>query len=288
MAYQTFRVSQDDMSNYYLPQSYRYEKMITSINENGYGQLIYNYKGPGDFSLNSFNEWDSSLRRMVVRTADESATYTESQAGPALWGVSSEVGISFLRGDVSISGLVKLKYCNTCEDGNGLPPETITSFSNRFSYLKELKNNYGADTGYIFYDYSLPPSQRWYPSVYDTGLGRYVFKNYLGVNKLEAQVSSETSIPLQDITASIDSAEPIKPPTITSSVIVNCCDGSTTYVIDGIYDPGATIFTPDVKPYQCYQVTKNTSDRADNFYTWEKFGGKCTDCTTTYGSCKRR
>ena len=287
MAYETFRVSQDDMNNYYLPLSNRYEKMITSINENGYGQLIYNYNGPGNFSLNSFNEWDSSLRLMVVRTADESATYTESQAGPALWGVSSEVGISFLRGDVSISGLVKLKYCNTCEDGNGLPPETITSFSNRFSYLKELKNNYGADTGYIFYDYNLPPSQRWYPSVYDSKLGRYVFKNYLGVNKLEAQVSSETSIPLQDITASIDSAEPIKPVSNTSSVILNCCDGRTTYIIDGVYAVGTVLSTRSVLPYQCYQVISNTTERANNFYTWDVYEkGDCVSCTKTY-PCKK-
>jgi len=288
MAYQTFSVSQKDMDEYYIPLSNDFNKMIGSINANGYGQLIYNYNGPGDFTLNSYNVWNSGYGSMVVITADESVTYTESQAGPALWGVSSEVGIQFLQGLSSIEGLAKIKYCNSCSDRNGLPLSTIISFTDRFRYLKELKNDFTTEVGYIFYDYSLPVNQRWYPSVYDSGLGRYVFKNYLGVNKLEAQVSSETEIPLQDITASIESAQPIKPPTITSSVIVNCCDGSTTYVIDGVYDPGAILFTPDVRPYQCYQVTKNTSDRADNFYTWEKFGGKCTDCTTTYGSCKRR
>ena len=285
MAYQTFSVSQDDMNNYYNPLTYRYQKMIGSIDSNGYGQLIYNYNGPGDFSLNSFNEWDSSLRRMVVRTADESVTYTESQAGPALWGVSAEVGISFLRGDVSISGLVKLKYCNTCEDGNGLPPETITSFSNRFSYLKELKGNYGADTGYIFYDYSLPPSQRWYPSVYDSKLGRYVFKNYLGVNKLEAQVSSETSIPLQDITASIDSAEPIKPVTNTNSVILDCCGLGRSYIISGVYDVGTVLYVKSGIPL-CFSVKSTTSEKPNNFDTYVTFKGDCVSCTKTY-PCKK-
>ena len=286
MAYQTFSVSQKDMDDYYLPLSNNYDKMIGSINANGYGQLIYNFNSSSDYSLNSYNVWDNGS--MVVITADESATYTESQAGPALWGVSSEVGIQFLEGNTNISGLARIKYCNSCEGRSGLPSSTITSFSNRFRYLKELKSSHGTDTGYIFYDYSLPVNQRWYPSVYDSVIGIYNFKNYLGVNKLEAQVSSETGIPIQDITSSIDSAEPIKPVTNTSSVIVNCCDGSTTYVIDGVYDPDTILFTPDVRPYQCYQVTKNTSDRADNFYIWEKFGGKCTDCTTTYGSCKGR
>lgn len=288
MAYQTFSVSQKDMDDYYLPLSNSYDKMIGSINANGYGQLIYNFNSSSDYSLNSYNVWDNGS--MVVITADESATYTESQAGPALWGVSSEVGIQFLQGNTNISGLARIKYCNFCEGRSGLPSNTITSFSDRFRYLKELKNNYGADTGYIFYDYSLPLSQRWYPSVYDSELGRYVFKNYLGVNKLEAQVSNETGIPLQDITSSIESAEPIKPVTNTSSVIVNCCDGRTRYTINGVYDVGTVLYTKDVFPAQCYEVTENTSNRADNFFEWFIYGvgrGACFNCTSAYSSCGR-
>jgi hypothetical protein len=285
MAYQTFRVSQDDMSNYYLPQSYRYDKMINSIDSNGYGQLIYNYKGPGDFSLNSFNEWDSSLRRMVVRTADESATYTESQAGPALWGVSSEVGISFLRGDVSISGLVKLKYCNTCEDGNGLPPETITSFSNRFSYLKELISENGSDGGYVFYDYTLPKNQNWFPTVYVNKIGGYLFKDYTGINKQESEVSLETGIPSQDITASIDSAEPIKPVTNTNSVILDCCGLGRSYIISGVYEIGTVLYVKSGIPL-CFSVKSTTSEKPNNFDTYATFKGDCVSCTKTY-PCKK-
>jgi hypothetical protein len=288
MSYRSYKVSTADMQDYYLPKKSSYDLMLGSINANGYGQIINNYNGPGDFSVNSYNVWDDAYGSMVVKTADLSVTYTEAQAGPALWGVDSNTGIQFLQGIISIEGLSKLKYCNSCQGRNGLPQPTITSFSNTFGYLQQMKTEYGVSEGYVFYDYDFPKNQNWYPSVMNPNSGRYVFKNYLGSNKLEEQVSTETGIPLQDITASIESAQPIKPPTITSSVIVNCCDGSTTYVIDGVYDPGSTLFTTDVRPYQCYQVTKNTSDRADNFYTWEKFGGKCMDCTTTYGSCKGR
>jgi hypothetical protein len=288
MAYSSFRVSAKDMTDYYLPRKQNFDYMIQSINQNGYGQIIYDYNGPGDFTVNSLNIYNPDRGDMRIYVPSTDTWYSQSDVGPNLWGVTSEEGVNFLQGTVDIKGLVKLKYCSNCQDGNGLPFNTIKSFSDRFGYLKNLKDTYGVTEGYIFYDYNLPLNQRWYPSVLDSNLGRYVFKNYLGVNKLEAQVSSETGIPLQDITTSIESAQPIKPPTIISSVIVNCCDGSTTYVIDGVYDPGAILFTTDVRPYQCYQVTKNTSDRADNFYTWEKFGGKCTDCTTTYGSCKGR
>jgi len=288
MAYQTFSVSQKDMDDYYLPKKANFDKMITSISQNGYGQLIYNYNGPGDFTLNSYNVWDIDSMSMVVLTADESVIYTEAQAGPNLWGVSEEEGIDFLQGLTRIGGLARIKYCNSCLDGNGLTLPTITSFSDRFRYLKELKSDYGTDTGYIFYDYSLPVNQRWYPSVYDSVLGRYNFKNYLGVNKLEAQVSSETGIPIQDITSSIDSAEPIKPVTNTSSVIVNCCNGKTRYTIDGVYTVGTVLYTKDVFPAQCYEVMENTSNRSDNFFEWNIYGvgrGACLNCTSTYGSC---
>jgi hypothetical protein len=285
MAYETFRVSQDDMNDYYNPLTYRYQKMLDSIEYNGYGQLIYNYNGPGDFTLNSYNIWNG--KSMVVVTADESTTYTEAQAGPSLWGVSSLVGISFLRGDVSISGLVKLKYCDTCEDGNGLPPKTIASFSNRFSYLKELISENGSDGGYIFYDYSLPVNQRWFPTVYVNKIGGYLFKDYTGINKQESEVSLETGIPSQDITSSINSATPIRPVSNTSSVIVNCCDGRTTYIIDGVYAVGTVLSTRSVLPYQCYQVKSNTTERANNFYTWDVYKiGDCVDCVTRFGSCR--
>jgi hypothetical protein len=196
--------------------------------------------------------------------------------------------LDFLNGTFSIGGLAKLKYCNNCSNRNGLSLPTITSFSDRFGYLKDLKVNYGVTEGYIFYDYNLPLNQRWYPSVYDRDGGSYVFKNYLGTNKSEIALAAETSIPVRDITLSIESSKPIKPETYTSSVIVNCCDGKTTYIIDGVYDVGTVLYSKDVSPVPCYQVIQNTSDRADNFFYWNEFGqgGKCIDCTTTYGSCK--
>jgi hypothetical protein len=286
MAYETFRISQDDMNNYYNPLTYRYQKMLDSIGANGYGQLIFNYNGPNDYTFNSFNVWDSSYGAMVIKTSDESVTYTELQAGPNLWGVGSEVGVQFLQGNVSISGLVKLKYCNSCQDRNGLPPTTITSFSNRFSYLKELISENGTDGGYIFYDYSLPVNQRWFPTVYSNKAGTYLFRDYTSSEKDESQLSSEISIPSQDITNSIDSATPIRPVSNTSSVIVNCCNGTTTYIIDGVYSVGTILSTRDTRPYQCYEVVSNSTSRADNFYSWSTFPSDCRTCTTTYGSCR--
>jgi hypothetical protein len=282
MAYQTFSVSQKDMDDYYLPKKDNFDKMITSISQNGYGQLIYNYNGPGDFTLNSYNVWDINSMSMVVLTADESTIYTEAQAGPNLWGVSGEEGIDFLQGLTRISGLARIKYCNSCLDGNGLTLPTITSFSNRFRYLKELKSNYGTDTGYIFYDYSLPVNQRWYPSVYDSVIGRYNFKNYLGVNKLEAQVSSETGIPIQDITSSIDSSEPIKPVTNTSSAIIDCCGLGLKYIIDGVYEIGSAVYTKTDVSAICFQVVGNGTDKPDNFDEYYPYKGGCRDCTSTY------
>jgi hypothetical protein len=284
MAYQTFSVSQDDMNNYYNPLTYRYQKMLLSIDAIGYGQLIYNFNTSDDYGLNSYNVWGNGS--MVVITADESATYTESQAGPALWGVSAEVGISFLRGDVSISGLVKLKYCNSCGNRNGLPSPTITSFSNRFSYLKELISENGTNGGYVFYDYALPQNQNWFSTVYSNKAGTYLFRDYTGSEKDESQVSLETGIGTENITNSINSATPIKPDTNTSSVILNCCDGRTTYIIDGVYAVGTVLSTRSVLPYQCYQVISNTTERANNFYRWDIFPSDCRTCTTTYGSCR--
>jgi hypothetical protein len=289
MAYQTFSVSQKDMDEYYIPLSNDFNKMIGSINANGYGQLIYNYNGPGDFTLNSYNVWNSGYGSMVVITADESVTYTESQAGPALWGVSSEVGIQFLQGLSSIEGLARIKYCNSCSDRNGLPLSTIISFTDRFRYLKELKNDFTTKVGYIFYDYSLPVNQRWYPSVYDSGLGRYVFKNYLGVNKLEAQVSSETSIPLQDITASIDNSKPILPPKTFNYLLRWCCDPNITTVIELPYELSSKVVSfkdqSGARP-PCWTASPTTDGAREIVESVIEYEF-CADCYRIHGLCRR-
>jgi len=290
MAYKSFRVSDADMTEYYLPKTDDYQQMISSISDGptGYGQIIYNYNGPGDYTVNSYNVWESRSQSMVV--IDTIGTiYSESDAGPNLWGVGSQTGIDFLNGTTSIEGIIKLKYCNNCTDGNGLPLPTITSFKNRFTYLDIMKQEYGTTEGYLFYDYSLSNSQKWFATVFDGNISNYIFRDPNGNTKYEAQVSAETGILPQDITSSIENSEPIKPITATSSTIVNCCDGSTTFVIDGVYPIGSVLYTKDVFPAQCYQVTKNSTDRADNFFMWIVFGegrSACGECTSSYESCK--
>jgi hypothetical protein len=211
MSYQSFKVSTADLESYYLPKSFSYDLMLSSINSNGYGQIIYNYYGPGNFQINSYNVWDGELQSMVVKTPDLSTTYTESQAGPALWNVDSATGIQFLQGITDIVGIAKLKYCNSCQGRNGLPSTTISNFSNRFVSLDSMKRTYDQKYGYLFYDYDFPNNQDWYISVYDTTFDKYVFKNYLGTQKNVLQVSEETGIPVVSITASLQSAEPLIP-----------------------------------------------------------------------------
>jgi hypothetical protein len=148
---------------------------------------------------------------MVVKTPDLSTTYTESQAGPALWNVDSATGIHFLPGMTDIVGIAKLKYCNSCQGRNGLPSTTISNFSNRFASLNSMKRTYDQKYGYLFYDYDFPNNQDWYISVYDQTFDKYVFKNYLGTQKNVLQVSEETGIPASLINTSLQSAEPLIP-----------------------------------------------------------------------------
>ncbi len=282
MAYSSFRVSAKDMTDYYLPRKQNFDYMTQSINQNGYGQIIYDYNGPGDFTVNSVNIYNPDRGDMRIYVPSTDTWYSQSDAGPILWGVTSEEGVNFLQGTVDIKGLAKIKYCNNCQDGNGLPLNTIKSFSDRFGYLKDLKVNYGVTEGYIFYDYNLPLNQRWYPSVYDSVGGSYVFKNYLGTNKSEIALAAETSIPVRDITLSIESSEPIKPVTNTSSTIIDCCGLGLKYIIDGVYEIGSTVYTKTDVSAICFQVLGNGTDKPDNFDEYFPYEGFCKDCTSTY------
>ena len=208
MSYRSLRISTTELNDFYLPVKTGFDKMKSSINSNGFGQIISNYNGPGSFTVNSYHVWDSAYNSMVVKTADDTITYTESQAGPSLWGVTSEVGVSFLQGNTKINGLSIIKYCNGCEDSNGLPLQTIDSYSKRFQYIKELNDTYKVETSYIFYDFTLPSNQRWFPAVYDTDNGDFIFKDYLGNIKNKTQVSTITSIPVIDIDTSLDDSKP--------------------------------------------------------------------------------
>ena len=239
MSYQSFLVTRDDLDSYYTPKSGIYDLMINSINSNGYGQAIYNFISTDDNSLNSVNIWNSGTRSMGVYDPSTRIWYTESEAGPSLWGVTSQQGIDFLNGTYDINGLTKLKYCNGCSGGNGLPVPVITSFKERTQYLQELVTSYGTSDSYLFYDYAQPVRQNFFPAVLDPNTGSYVFKNYQGTNKSELQVAADTGIPRESISTSLSEAKPIIPITCNkvllsySTSYFNVCLGiEAEYEID--------------------------------------------------------
>lgn len=211
MSYKTLSITSKEFDFYYSPKVNVYNYMLDSINSIGYGQTIYNFNNSYDSSINSVNIWDDRTQSMIIVDPNNGTIYSEASAGPDLWGVSSQEGIDFLNGTYDIPGLVKLKYCNSCSDGNGLKVPTITTFKNKFSYLGELIGVYGASKGYIFFDWSQPLNQNFFPSVFDSRIGNYIFKNYQGSNKTELEVALNTGIPREDITLSIEESEPLKP-----------------------------------------------------------------------------
>jgi hypothetical protein len=284
MDYTTFRISTKELTDVYLPVKDGLDKMKASIISNGFGQIISNYNGPRDFTVNSYHVWDSAYDSMVVKTADDSMTYTEAQVGPSLWGVSSEVGISFLYGNTKINGLTIIKYCNGCEDSNGLPLQIIDSYSKRFQYIKELNDTYKVETSYIFYDFNLPSNQRWFPAIYDTDNGDFIFKDYLGNTKDKTQVSTITSIPVLDIDTSLDDSKPpidticqevwlgysisrtdvcVAKQSVysydeTNSLLYNSDSCNKMFAPKGYYSDGATIFLWDGRTFKKIDICQTT------------------------------
>lgn len=223
MSYKGFKVLKQDMQDFFIPKKNQYNEMINSISNGtpGYGQIIYNYIGPGNFSLNSYNVWGyvgGASYEMIIKTPD-GTLYSESNAGPSLWGVDSDTGINFLAGQTTIPGLVKFKYCNNCSGRNGLPLPIIDGFKQRFTYLEDLKLEYSKDYGYIFYDFEKPANQRWFPAVVDSNSGSFIFKDYTGSIKTESQISLETNIPASVITSALEDSKPLYPPTCNKIVL---------------------------------------------------------------------
>lgn len=211
MSYKTLSITSKEFDFYYSPKVNVYNYMLDSVNSIGYGQAIYNFVTSYDNSINSVNIWDNTTQSMIVLDPNNGTIYSEASVGPDLWGVTSQEGIAFLNGDYNIPGLAKLKYCNSCPDGNGLKIPTITTFKNKFTYLGTLIGDYGVTKGYIFFDWAQPLNQNFFPSVFDSRIGNYIFKNYQGTDKTELEVSVNTGIPREEITLSIDDSQPIKP-----------------------------------------------------------------------------
>ena len=286
MAYTTFRISTKELTDVYLPVKDGFDKMKDSIISNGFGQIISNYNGPRNFTVNSYHVWDESYNSMVVKTADYSMTYTESQVGPSLWGVTSEVGVSFLYGNTKITGLSIIKYCDGCEDSNGLPLQIIDSYSKRFQYVKELNDNYSVETSYIFYDFTLPSNQRWFPAVYDTDNGDFIFKDYLGNIKDKTQLSTITSISVNNIDMSLDESKPPIPSKCTDiNLSYSISRGGVCYGVQSLYsydETNSLLYNSD----SCDEMFAPKGYYSDGkfIYLWDgrryREFGRCSSCKT--------
>ena len=72
----------------------------------------------------------------------------------------------------------------------------------------------------------------------------------------------------------------------TSSILRSCCS-APTLIIDGVYTIGTVLYTKDVSPAICYQVTDNTTDSPTSYYRFVEFRGDCKTCSNSYpGGCK--
>ena len=289
MSYITYSVTAKDLANYYTPKSEIYDLMINSVNSNGYGQAIYDFVSTDDNSLNSVNIYnaDSGVMRIYVPSSD--TWYSEGEAGPLLWGVSSQQGLDFLNGTYDIPGLVKLKYCNGCSDRNGLPIPTISSFSNRFTTLKDMMESNFTETGYLFYDLALPQFQNYFKSVVEIGVGTYIFRDWQNTLKSESQVSDQTGISTTEISDSISNAQPILPSKTFKYLLRWCCDPNISTSIQLPYElKFKTIVFKDPRGFSppCWTVTPTDSEAREivEFVDEYEF---CADCQAEQGLCRR-
>lgn len=289
MSYQSFLITQDQLDKYYTPKKDAYNLITQSIISNGYGQEIYDFKSTNDNSLNSLNIYNTDSQVMKIYIPSTNTWYSEEEAGPLLWGVTSQQGLDFLNGVYNIPGLLKLKYCNSCSDRNGLPLLTITSFTQRFTYVKEIMTSFGSTQSYLFYDFALPNRQNFFPAVMDPNIGNYIFKNYQGINKTELQVAAETGIPRESISTSLSEAVPILPSKTFNYILTWCCDFNISIVIESSVEitfPYISFRSKTTGEYPpCWSVKPTDSPATEKVdsVTEYKF---CEDCQRDYGNCK--
>jgi hypothetical protein len=364
MALTSYKITKKLFETYYSPKVSKFDIMVSSINSPmGYGQIIESYIG-SDVINTYYHVWDNSLEVQVVMDATSGNVYSVDQAGPMFWEVTSQQGISFLNGTISISGLRKLKYCNGCEDRNTIVYPSLVDFKKKFSEVGNLITQYNTLDGYLFYDTTLPRFSNVFPATKeDDGINvTFRFKTVDGTDKTLSEISQITSKPIIEIEESIDLSDPVKPEEGVNSVIVSCCDeklyhvvegqmkiGATatsssyfdgskswyvesytndestiprgitftygerscksgiinnpcgglptssilrsccrapTLIIDGVYAIGTVLYTKDVSPATCYQVTDNTTDSPTSYYRFDEFIGDCRKCTSIYpGGC---
>ena len=289
MSYITYSVTAKDLADYYIPKVDVYNLMITSINSIGYGQAIYNFTSTNDNSLNSVEIYNADVEDTMVYVPSTGIWYDKFVVGPELWSVTSQQGLDFLNGTYDIPGLVKLKYCNGCSDRNGLPIPTISSFSNRFTTLKDMMESNFTETGYLFYDLALPQFQNYFKSVVEIGVGTYIFRDWQNTLKSESQVSDQTGISTQDISTSISEAKPILPPKTSNYLLTWCCDLNISIVIESSVEitfPYISFKSKTTGEYPpCWSVKPTDSPATEKVdsVTEYKF---CEDCQRDYGNCR--
>jgi hypothetical protein len=279
MALKSLRVTKKEIIDYYNPKVSAYQRMVNSINAGWYGQIIQRYSN-SEILETYYNEYSYDFGEMVVYNATTGQAYVESEAGPAFWNVSSLDGLEFLSGTYDISGLRKLKYCNNCSDGNGLPYDTVNNFQQRFTQLSSLVSNYGLYEGFLFYDLDQPAYTNVYPSVkYDDGVNMtYYFKTINGEDRTLAKMSEETGQPEIAIEASITTAPVVKPQVGSNTVITSCCDESISYVISGQYTIGNILYSDSITESFCWYVESLTNDLPSVGATVSSGGRSCAEC----------
>lgn len=242
MALTSFKITKKIFETFYSPKVSKFDRMVGSINSSmGYGQTIESYVDTK--VLNTYyHVWDNDRMSEVVMDATSGEINSVEQAGPMFWGVTSQQGISFLNGTISISGLRKLKYCNGCEDRNTIVYPSLVDFKKKFSEVGNLITQYNTLDGYLFYDTTLPRFSNVFPAAKeDDGINvTFRFKTVDGTDKTLAEISQITSKPIIEIEESIDLSDPVKPEEGANSVIVSCCDEKLYHVVEGQMKIGAT------------------------------------------------
>jgi len=284
MALKSRKITKKELTVFYQPLTTKFETMVNSINSQmGYGQTIQRYNGTE--VLNTYyHVWSDTISGEVVIDAQTTAYYPISQAGPILWGVTSQEGINFLNGTFSIKNYRKFKYCNSCQT-NTPNFQSIDNFAKRFKELKVMMDTYRVLDGYLFYDTSLTRFANVFPSIKeDDGVNiRYRFKNIQGVDKTPEEISIITGQPINDIEVSIDDAPIIKPQEGSNTVITSCCDESISYVISGQYTIGSILQLDGIPPASCWYVESLTNELPNSgMFAIMGEQRSCVNCISKY------
>lgn len=282
----SYKFTQRELNDYYIPKVDAFRYMIDSVNANGFGQIIQRTSVAGDVVDTYYHMYDYVIGGMIVYNPTLGQQSLPEEAGPTFWGVSSLEGLGFLNGVTSIDNLRKLKYCNNCTDFNGLTIPVITNFKQRFEQLDSLTRTYNLFDGFLFYDTAQPRFTNVYPSVkYDDGVNiSYFFKTVDGTNKTIEQMSEITGDPPSQIETSINTAPVYRPKEGVNSVITSCCDGFSQ-IIFGQYPQGTILYNGTLENSYCWYVESLTNDPVTipPAVEFTSGGRSCQFCISTHG-----